>query len=346
MNCKLCLVKPADKKGSHIVPAFILKTLFERNKEFVVSIGSEAVENHIGRELTPEQIEDYMGRELTDEEIDQNYIPFIEDNIFCSDCEKKLGHLESMYADKIHKHLSKKECDKDEIFTFNNDLGLISLFWYSVILRFSLATHNKFKLKDKEHRAIRNYLNNNLKENIPELKIHVEKNINLNCPYPLGIFFNSNAIKRLSSNSVLEIPKYRNPYFLLFNEYIIILYNKASQVNGMKHSFFDLEKSFDPLRNINYNNNEECNICIIRNGVWEGIKTNIFELFAKFKHQEFIDMFRFVAEYSNLAFTKANIVHFVNRILYEDSHIADRYDRTRVLTILAEELNQLPKISR
>jgi hypothetical protein len=31
-KCKLCLVNDADKKGSHIVPAFILKTLFDRYK--------------------------------------------------------------------------------------------------------------------------------------------------------------------------------------------------------------------------------------------------------------------------------------------------------------------------
>lgn len=344
MKCNICLNKEADKKGSHIVPAFILKTLFERNKEFVVSIGSEAVQNHIGRELTPEQIEEYMGRELTDEEIEQNYIPFIEDNIFCSDCEKRLGHLESLYADKIHKKLSVLECDKDDVISFENEIGLISLFWYSVILRFSIAQHNKFNLKEKEYRAIRNYLNDNLKDTTQELKSHLEKDISFNCPYPIGIFFNSNAVKKLSSNSVLDIPKYKNPYFLLFNEYIIIFYNKATQVNGMKHSFFGLEKSFEATKNINYNKQKECQICVVRNDVWEEVKTNIFELFAKFKHREFVDMFRFVAEHSKLSFTRENIVNFVNRILYEDTHIADRYDRIRVLTILAEELNKLPKI--
>lgn len=109
MKCKLCLKKEADKKGSHIVPAFILKTLFERNKEFVVSISDKDVENHVGRELTPEKIQEFMGRELTHEEIEKNHVPFIEDNVLCTECENRLGYLESLYAAQIHNEISKKK---------------------------------------------------------------------------------------------------------------------------------------------------------------------------------------------------------------------------------------------
>jgi hypothetical protein len=54
-------------------------------------------------------------------------------------------------------------------------------------------------------------------------------------------------------------------------------------------------------------------------------------------------MFTFVANHYGVAFNGQHIKAFIERILPDDSHIADRYDRTRVLTILMEELNKLPK---
>lgn len=344
MKCKICLTEDATKKGSHIVPAFILKTLFERNKEFVVSIGNEAVQNHIGRELTPEKIEEYMGREIKDEEIEQNFIPFIEDYIFCDNCEKKLGYIESLYAEKIHNKISEDEGNKNHKIVFDNDLGLISLFWYSVIFRMSIAEHNPKKLKKKEENALRNYLNINLKDTVAELIEHTDNNISKNCPYPIAIFFNSNAVNKLSSNTVVGIPKYVNPYFFIINEYIIVQYHKKTQVNGMKHSFFGLEKVYEPTEEVNYDGNKECTICIIENNSWEEIKTKTFELAAKLKHQDFVEMFSLVANHLKLSFTKQNVAYFINRILYEDCAFADRYDKGRVLNILKEELNKLPKI--
>jgi hypothetical protein len=318
--------------------------LFERNKEFVVSIGNEAVQNHIGRELTPEQIEEYMGRELTDEEIEQNFIPFIQDNIFCTNCEKKLGYLETIYAEKIHNKISKDDGTKNHTYTFDNSLGLISLFWYSVIFRLSISSHNPKKLKIKEENALRNYLNLNLKNTVDELTEHTTKIINKNCPYPMAIFFNSNSVNKLSSNTVVGIPKYVNPYFFIINEYVIIQYHKSTQVNGMKHSFFGIEKVYEPTEEVNYDGQTECKICVIENEIWENVKTNTFQLAAKLKHQEFVEMFSLVADHLNLTFNRQNIANFINRILYDECHIADRYERTRILKILMEELNKLPKI--
>ena len=344
MKCKLCTINDADKKGSHIVPAFILKTLFARDKEFVVSIGNEAVKNHIGRSLTTDKIQDYMGRELTDEEIEQNYVPFVEDHIFCKECEKRLGYLESIYSEKIHRKISSKECDINEIVTFEDSTGLISLFWYSVIFRYSINEHNVFKLKEKEYRLLRNYVHRNLMPSVVELKKHLENDILNNCPFPFGVFFNSNLVKKDTTNTVTAITNYKNPYFLFFNEYIIVLYHKATQVNGMKHSFFGLEKSYDVTNNINYDNQKTFNVCVVKNHNWEALKKNIFEFIAKLQHREYIDMFRLVASELKLSFSINNIKHFINRILYEDVHIADRYERTRVLTILMEEINKLPKL--
>lgn len=341
-KCKLCLVNDADKKGSHIVPAFVLKTLFERNKEFVVSIGSESVDNNVGRDLTPEKIQEYMGRDLTDEEIAENQIPFIEDYILCTNCENRLGHLESIYASTIHQKISNNECEIDEELTEKDNSGLIALFWYSVIWRYSINGSNPFKLKNKDLKKLRNYVNRHLKDNQNELKEHIDANIKNNIPYPIGVFFNSNQVKKVSSNTVVGMPSYKNPYLLFFNEYIIILYFKSSQINGMIHSFFGIEESFNYKDLINYGD-KDFRIGVIKNETFEKIKENIFLQFARIKHQKFVSMFTFVANHYQLSFNDEHVKIFINRILTDDTNIADKYDRKRVLTILMEELNKLPK---
>jgi hypothetical protein len=80
-----------------------------------------------------------------------------------------------------------------------------------------------------------------------------------------------------------------------------------------------------------------------KNKTFEKIKENLFLLFARIKHERFLSMFTFVANHYGVAFNGQHIKAFIDRILSDDSHIADRYDRTRVLTILMEELNKLPK---
>ncbi|MEM8764812.1 MAG: hypothetical protein AAGD88_13420 [Bacteroidota bacterium] len=340
MKCKLCLAREADKTGSHIVPAFILKTLFERNKEFVVSISDKDVANHVGRELTPEKIKEYMGRDLSDKEIEKNHIPFIEDYILCSICENRIGHLESLYASRIHAVISKKECEIDEIADFGKDGFLVSLFWYSVIWRYSISTKNPFSLKIKNQKSLRNYLDRNLQSTIQGLEEHISGEpecIN----YPIGVFFNSNAVIKSSSNPVFGLTQQANPYFLFFNEYVVILFFKDSQIKGIKHTFFGLEKSFEYTEHIN-TNGKALNIGVIKNSVWEDIKAKVFQSLAKMKHQEFVQMFSFIANHYNLDFNKKHIKIFIDRILNDDTTFADRYDKGRVLEILKEELIKIP----
>jgi hypothetical protein len=292
--------------------------------------------------LTPEKIQEYMGRDLTDEEIDQNQIPFIEDYVICTNCENRFGHIESIYASKIHQKISDNECKNDEVINSKKNGGLISLFWYSVVWRYSINSNNPFSLKDKDLKKLRRYLNDNLRDTQEEQETQIEECIKNNVPYPIGVFFNSNQIKRISSNTVVGMPNYKNPYLLFFNEYIIISYFKSTQINGIAHSFYGLEESFNYKKLINFNYND-FKIGIIKNETFEKIKENLFRLFARIKHERFVSMFKFVANDIGVAFNGEHIKTFIDRILSDDTHIADKYDRTRVLTILMEELNKLPK---
>ncbi len=95
--CNLCQKREADKKGSHIIPAFIVSSTLnlngsrDRDKElFVTMSGKSFTETFFGRNVSPEAIEEFKGRALSDEEIESNKNPLIKDLILCRECEKRL----------------------------------------------------------------------------------------------------------------------------------------------------------------------------------------------------------------------------------------------------------------
>lgn len=75
-QCELCKQNKADKKGSHIIPNFLIQSSFAKNgKEgrgnemiFPINIVSDF---RFGRNVLPERIHEVIGRELKDEEIEK-----------------------------------------------------------------------------------------------------------------------------------------------------------------------------------------------------------------------------------------------------------------------------------
>ncbi len=107
-KCKLCNQADADKKGSHIVPHFLLKRVENiegetgRDKELGFTLGEFDTKSHFGRAVSPEKLEETYG-EVTDELIENNTNSMIVDNFFCSTCEKKFAAIESEYAKTLLK---------------------------------------------------------------------------------------------------------------------------------------------------------------------------------------------------------------------------------------------------
>ena len=79
-TCKLCLTQEANKKGSHIVPHFLLKRVENikgksaRDFELGFAIGEFDTESYFGRSVPPENLEEVFG-EINDEEIQANKHP-------------------------------------------------------------------------------------------------------------------------------------------------------------------------------------------------------------------------------------------------------------------------------
>lgn len=108
-KCNLCQNSDADKKGSHIVPHFLLKRIENidnktgRDYEIGYKIGSLTSKSHFGRAVQPEKLEETFG-ELSEKDIDENVHPLIVDHFLCSECEHRFSIMESIYAKTIKKH--------------------------------------------------------------------------------------------------------------------------------------------------------------------------------------------------------------------------------------------------
>lgn len=180
-QCELCKQNKADKKGSHIIPNFLIQSSFAENgKEgrgnemiFPINIVSDF---RFGRNVLPERIHEVIGRELKDEEIEKNVktpIPYVKDYFLCTDCEKRLGGIETLYAESISKAHSKNDYLENPI-----PPHLSHLFWLSVIWRISV-TNFGFKFQEAHiEEDIRDILNNTLSiktDDIPNSGMYIER---------------------------------------------------------------------------------------------------------------------------------------------------------------------------
>ena len=156
--CKLCLTNIADKKNSHIIPKFMCKGLFEATKPR----HALAINRH-GK-----------GKKIQDTPK--------EDFILCTQCEKRIEVLETLFAPIINDiHQYKKFPKKFTLFQLVtqqyivcNDVHptLFKLFIYSIIWRASISNlfeYLPFNLATRDEERIRNFLNSSITVDKSEL---------------------------------------------------------------------------------------------------------------------------------------------------------------------------------
>lgn len=237
MECKICCLKEADKKGSHIIPHFLLKRVDnadnskERDKELGFVLSEYNPKSYFGRAVLPEKIEEVHG-EITDELISQNHIPLIEDNIFCSDCEKKLGVLESEYAKTIGKSSAINANYSSGVDSF---LGF--LFWSSVIWRLSISKNSGFSLHHNDEKRLQRILSKYLNIDITQLSPK------LNDPDLTKIGYKILRASQYSDyNSTLVFchPNFQRPYYFFIDEFILVFYFRMHYVNKPHEKFLNL----------------------------------------------------------------------------------------------------------
>ena len=247
-KCRLCYKKEADKKGSHIVPHFLLKRIeniegkTQRDYELGFRIGKIGMSPHFGRAVQPEKLEETFGK-ISDEDIAKNTHPLVVDNYFCSDCEKRFSLIENEYAKTINKIEDSKVYESG----VSSLLGL--LFWSSVIWRMSNHGKSGVKLKVVQEELLNRILDKYLpKDDIKELDLIDLDNYGYGdlskISYKLIRF---NDCDKEDSKFLIADPEYDNLFVLLIDEYILAFAFDNNYEDLKKTSKLGLEKLLDSV---------------------------------------------------------------------------------------------------
>ncbi|MCG6191346.1 hypothetical protein [Maribellus maritimus] len=240
--CRLCKTNPADKKGSHIVPHFLLKRIENiegksgRDYELGFYIEEFDTKSHFGRALQQEKLEDIYGT-LSEEEIEANKSnhPLIADNIFCSGCEKRLSIIESEYSKTL---IEKGDGDKYKS-GVSSEVGI--LFWMSVIWRMSINNKSGVQITKGEAEIARRILDRTLADSITNIdfeNMQVSKDLKkigykiLRCP----------GFSESSPTFLFFHPEFDKPYSLLIDEYILAFSFTNNYIHYNTRNFFGIRE--------------------------------------------------------------------------------------------------------
>jgi hypothetical protein len=218
-NCRICDKNPADKSGSHIVPHFLLKRIDgeegskKRDKEMGFLMSEVHPTSYFGRGTSPEKLEEIYG-EVTEERIEKNSIPLVEDNIFCSDCEKKLGEIESAYAQTL-----KNGYEVGTNYSNLDDSFLAFHFWTSIVWRLSIAQNSGFKLLESDEIRLGVILSEHLTKKNYQIEDLKKEKVLEGITYKILRSINYSDSK---STVLFCHPELQNPYFFVIDEFIIV----------------------------------------------------------------------------------------------------------------------------
>ncbi len=243
--CRLCGKEEADKKGSHIVPHFLLKRVInvegktERDYELGFRIDKMGMSSHFGRAVQPEKLEETFGV-ISDEDIVHNQKQLVVDNYYCSGCEKRFSLIESVYS----KTLNKKDT---RIYQSGVTTILGLLFWGSVVWRMSNHGQSGVKLKHEQEEFLRSILDKYLPEDdINELSsIDFDSIKDLSrISYKLLRF---NNVEKNDFKFLLVDPEYVNCFVLLIDEFILAFTFDKNYEDFDKSGKLELEKLFEGI---------------------------------------------------------------------------------------------------
>lgn len=253
-KCKLCLINDADKKGSHIVPHFLLKRIENvegktgRDNELGFTIDELNTTSYFGRSVTPEKLEEVFG-EITDDDIEKNNHPLIVDNFFCSSCEKRFAVVESEYAKSI-------EVTGNGIYETGVSGALGFLFWSSIFWRMSINEKNGFRLNPEQEEVLRQLLDEHLKDELSEINAELgdltaeQEKISYKllrcCNYSIS-----------NPTHLVVHPEFSYPFSILLDEYILLITLNDSYRDYQSKDFFGIKDEVGIAPNNNRKGREQ-----------------------------------------------------------------------------------------
>lgn len=218
--CQLCGEKKSVCTGSHLAPHFLIQPFLSyngstrRDTEVVneTTMAGLRKERKWGRSVPSEQIDETFGGVPEAEKAEVRPSAVTRDYLFCNDCEKRFGFIETAYAESFRKH---QPC---------SDSLLAYIFWLGVFWRLSIGKM-ALQLNKKDEKAIGDILNHFMPYDSKDVKSMVADG-DLGS-YGYIIYHCSNVKGELSG--VIGMHHNQSPYWLLLGEYIVVLYSNKEQ---------------------------------------------------------------------------------------------------------------------
>lgn len=296
-KCKLCKINEANRKGSHIIPHFLLRRIEnidgekDRDYEMGFSVSPSNITSHFGRSLQPEKLAEMYGV-LSDSEIEKNKNPSIVDFYFCSTCEDRLAKIENLYAGNINKDVS----------VVSSIVG--GLFWMTIFWRMSIHPIYGMILKKSEMEMCRSYINthiDNISNNIYDQAITDKR------AKKISYQFLKFSKETKCDNELLHFClNLKNPYIIFMGEFLI-LFSLKNNWNGE----VILKKEFDI--NVSMNDNSKNKLTtgresrfVLPNNVRVDIYNKLVNLSSKLRIQELRKMLDLFS--SNVTEGRVNIM--------------------------------------
>jgi hypothetical protein len=279
-KCKLCQIKDATKKNSHLITWALIKDCLskkgftERGYELTFSISSlKTPDVHIGRSILPNDIEKVLGPSFSVNDVSESIDPMSRDYILCPSCEIGIGKIESKFIELVynklenlsHSHLEEDKKQNKTLLLSTFETNLTILLAYSIFFRTSAVKLNNYSLKPVIQERIRLLL----LEHIPNSQNNLEKDIsNLSSsifPFPILIYYlESSKEDKTGENLVLQHQS-KIPYSIWANRIVFQLYQKSTHINSSVENFFGLFQIANPKEYFPLENSSNMKICIVSN---------------------------------------------------------------------------------
>jgi hypothetical protein len=346
MRCKLCETNEANKKGSHIIPDFILRSMLvndntSKRSDKIVSYNIDVFGTDIffGREINKENITKLLNRDLTDKEISLNINHYTVDNVFCTKCENRFSFIESLFNSEFYNLLKQTSCEDKILDLKDKGVSTFKLFWLSVIWRCSIVSFQNFSIELRYSNKLKSLLNNCLGQTLNDTKKLIIENYSLINNEVLGVLF-ANKIDNYLDNLVFCNPFLKMPYTLVINDFYLFYYAKPTHLKSTNQTMYSLENLFKPNDYINNIQCESIKIGLIPQLNFKESRKCIYGIkasaFLKNATKRFSDVYYLV--FKNKP-TKKAIGVFVNDLLFSDNiNDFERYSDERVITKTIENI--------
>ena len=335
MECLLCKEKEANQTGAHIFTNSLVKSCLNvegktgRDDELIFSFCNSGERDlYVGKTTSVAKIEEVLGRPITNEELKTNSNKIVIDNIYCTDCEKLFGKIESPFTDRILKKIRDRN-----IYEFKSpDNILIRLYFYIQIWRASSYKFEGWQLHNKEleeHLRQLIFDSCNLYEN--GLPIELQEAL---LKFPLVVNYLETPEGEKSTNLFL-IGKKIAPYYFFLCDFIVefMPINDDNVEINLAH-YYGVN---DGIKSIEVNRNEEKFIIrVISNNKRNEIKALIVSELAVFESERLKEKFiKTYEELTGIVISQEKLNHFKNAFFdFEEVPIAQRWSEDRFNRIL------------